>query len=385
MTSTYHNTLKGYLVPFISLIYMVGMMGTRPLIPLLAVELGANSINVGFIVALFPLLPFFTAIKAGIFIDKIGYKRPLIVSIIFGSIALILPFWFDNLLFIYFSQIIAGFAQLVFVVAAQAYSGRKSNPEERERNVFTFSLGVAIGSFLGPFIGGICSDQSGYPIAFFILGFVSFLSVFFAFFLEEDKNSGSGEENSKIHFLQTMKLLEVKNLRYSILLSILILLGKDMYVAFFPLLGKEFGLSDTYIGTIIGLNAGAGIVARWCLPSLVHRFSKNTIVLITTFMSGLFFCLLPFFTKGLALVTLSILLGLTLGIGQPISVLTTISSLPSKRRGEGLGLRLSLNRFFQMTSPVLLGFSAHLIGIFSVFIIVGGIIIMGSTKIKIEE
>ncbi|MFC0557602.1 hypothetical protein ACFFH4_00860 [Halalkalibacter alkalisediminis] len=51
---------------------------------------------------------------------------------------------------------------------------------------------------------------------------------------------------------------------------------------------------------------------------------------------------------------LSFILGLSLGMGAPLSISRTITTLPKNRVGEGLGLRLSLNRLTQVVFPVLL-------------------------------
>lgn len=160
---------------------------------------------------------------------------------------------------LYISQTIAGISQLIFIVAAQTYAGNAKNENEREKNVFTFSLGFAIGSFIGPFIGGLISDIGGYPLSFLILGSVSFLSIIFMPFLKDFRQENGNQK--EINLMETIRLLKIGNLRKAFLLSILILLGKDIYIVFFPLLSNEFGMSDTLIGTMVALNAGAGIVS----------------------------------------------------------------------------------------------------------------------------
>lgn len=84
---------------------------------------------------------------------------------------------------------------------------------------------------------------------------------------------------------------------------------------------------------------------------------------------------------------LSFILGMGLGIGQPLSISTTILSLPKNRVGEGLGLRLSVNRLTQVVGPITFGAVANLLGYSAVFWIVGGVIFFGSfkTKIKIDS
>lgn len=364
---------------FISVcLFMITIAGSRPLIPLYARDLGASHAEIGIIVALFSFLPLFLSIKAGKIIDRIGVRSPLILGILFGSLSMVVLAVFNNLVGIYISQIFSGLAQLIFVLSIQAYAGQFSKSKLREYFISIFSIAVAAGSFVGPLISGGLSDLLSNTYAFFILGIVILLAVPSSFLLRklqvkelEPADQGEKEENS-------FKLLRIKDLRKAVLVSSLVLLAKDAYIAFFPLLAAEKGVSTLAIGVIISLNAAAGILIRSILPWVVRRLKRNVIITISIVVAGIIYILNPFVDSVIGLSILAFVLGFCSGIGQPLSIYSTISLLPQDRVAEGLGLRLMFNKLTQIIAPLSLGAVSSIAGMSGVFYVCGAIIMAGS-------
>ncbi|MEH7084606.1 MFS transporter [Neobacillus drentensis] len=364
---------------FISVcLFMITIAGSRPLIPLYARDLGVSHAEIGIIVALFSFLPLFLSIKAGKIIDRIGVRSPLILGILFGSLSMIVLAVFNNLAGIYISQIFSGLAQLIFVLSIQAYAGQFSKSKLREYFISVFSIAVAAGSFVGPLISGGLSDLLSNTYAFFILGFVILLAVPSSFLLRklqvkklEPADQGEKEENS-------FKLLRIQDLRKAVLVSSLVLLAKDAYIAFFPLLAAEKGVSTLAIGVIISLNAAAGILIRSILSWVVRRLKRNVIITISIVVAGIIYILNPFVDSVIGLSILAFVLGFCSGIGQPLSIFSTISSLPQGRVAEGLGLRLMFNKLTQIIAPLSLGAVSSIAGMSGVFYVCGAFIMAGS-------
>lgn len=374
--------IRKHLVVIMTSFYILGVTGTRPLVSLLSHNLGATLVEIGIITAIFAFLPFFIAIQIGKYIDQRGYKIIILVSSFFSFIGLILPLIIPNLFGIYLSQIITGVAYTIFIVAGQSMAGATVNEKNnRDSNVMKFSLGMALGSFLGPFIGGFFSEKLGYQQAFLSLSIGCLIAMLLSFLIIESRGKEvQGHDHKKIG--NTIVLLKEANFRKVILIGVLILFGKDIYTAFFPLLGLEFGLSNSMIGIIISINALAGIIIRWSLPILLKKFLKTNIIVGSILLSGLCMFALPFNGHSFVLTILSFILGIGLGIGQPLSISATIQYLPKERVGEGLGLRLSANRLTQLLSPLIVGGIAELVSMKGVFYIVGLALCFGSNKLR---
>jgi len=381
MPTAHDYTRLGIIAAF----FMIGMMGTRPLVPLIADENGASAVEIGIIVSMFPVLSLLFAVRIGKVIDRVGSKKPIFISTLIASLSLMIPFVSSKLAGIVISQLVAGIANTTFVVASQSYAGHSSQPSERENNILKFSIGVAIGSFLGPLIGGWLADLFTTAYAFLILSFIGVLSIFFVVALTPYQMEVKQKQKSSRSVFETFYLLKIKNVRRAFLISSLILLGKDMFTAYFPLLALQFGLSNTSIGVIVAMNALAGIFVRLFMPKLIKWFGRTNVILLSIVTSGLFFILIPLSQHELWLGMLSFLLGMGLGIGQPLSIATTLQSLPPDRAAEGLGFRMTSNRLTQTVSPFIFGVIAQSFGMAAVFFITGAIILVGSIKSKIEE
>jgi predicted MFS family arabinose efflux permease len=279
MSSILDSKRDQYILAFASLFLMAGVMGTRPLVPLLANQYGAGVGHIGVIVSLFSFLPLLLAIKMGVWIDHHGTKKPLFISSLLCSTSFLLLFFIPSLAGLYLSQVLAGFSQTLFVLAAQTFVGNTSQPSQRIKNVATFSLGAGTGSFVGPIMGGFSSDVIGYTNSFLVLGVFSMIAALIIGFIKESQQGvQSVGPHDAFNKEATYLLMRNRDLRKVFLISSLVLLAKDMYVAYFPLLANSSGLSGSMIGIIVSMHTIAGVLIRWYLPQLTERFGKSEVI-----------------------------------------------------------------------------------------------------------
>jgi MFS family permease len=83
--------------------------------------------------------------------------------------------------------------------------------------------------------------------------------------------------------------------------------------------------------------------------------------------SGAIYFLFPLFEQPWILAGISFLLGLSLGCGNPLSMILIYASSPQGRTGEALGLRMSLNKVIQIGVPLLFGYLGSMLGLMAVF------------------
>jgi predicted MFS family arabinose efflux permease len=263
----------------------------------------------------------------------------------------------------------------VFVLSMQAYSGQFPKSKLREYYITVFSIAVAAGSFAGPLFSGFLTDSIGYSTAFLTLSFVLLGMLPLSFFFSGKKAMPMLDKSNEGNSFQ---LLRIPDLRKAVLVSSVGLLAKDTYIAFFPLLAAENGLSASAIGVIIALNAGAGMFIRSFLPWISQHLKRDVIITISILVSGAMYMLNPLSNHVLWLSILSIILGLCTGICQPLSIFATIITLPKERVAEGLGLRLTFNKLTQIVGPLSLGSLSSAVGMPGIFYACGAIILMGS-------
>ncbi|WP_102344770.1 MFS transporter [Bacillus sp. Marseille-P3661] len=371
---------NSYLIFTSTSLFLFSIAGSRPLIPLFSSQLGANNVQIGLIVSLFSLLPLFLSIKLGKVVDRVGSKVPLAIGITLGGFSLGVPWFFHGLGGIYVSQILSGFSQVLYVISMQAYIGGFSKSKVRNHYINIFSVSVAFGSFIGPLISGFFSENVGYSMTLALLGFILLLSSPLSLLFKKKSLKGNLERKEEKN--KSIDLLSIPGLRKAFLISAIVLLSKDIYIAFFPLLAESKGISTSVIGLIIAVNSLAGIFIRVILPLLVQRFNQSFIITISIIAVGFIYLLNPLFSNEYILGALSFILGLCMGVGQPLSISSSISLLPDRRVGEGLGLRLSINKFTQVIVPVFLGLASSVVGIGGVFYLSGLLIITSSIEPK---
>lgn len=354
------------LVIFVT-IFSTGVLGSRVIIPLVSKDLGANSIHVGIIVSLFSILPFFFSIKIGEKIDSMNYKFPMYLGVVLGGIGLIIPFIHPKLVSIILSQLICGVSHTIFALSGQRFAGLAFGREKSHFAIAQFSLGMALGTFIGPLLAGMLSDLFDYYVAFAILGILTFTSIFFVFFLKG--TSDTSDFNNKITTKKSsaLHLLSSRQLRTAILLSTIVLFAREIFTTYFPVYADELGYSSTNIGFVVSVNTIAAILIRIFLSNLLKNYSVTKLVTVSIIYAGLILFIMPFFDSLTVITILSFLLGLSLGLGQPLSIMMTVDALSSNSTGGGLGLRITFNRLTQVVAPIALGGAASLFGISSVF------------------
>jgi multidrug resistance protein len=139
-----------FLTVFIDLL---GFGITIPLNPHLATKMGADSIAVGQLMAIYSLLQFLMSPVWGRLSDRFG-RRPIMLLSIAGTGISHLAFAFSSELWMLF--IARGFAGFfgANIATAMACMADVSSPEERSKNMGLVGAAFGLGFLFGPLIGG---------------------------------------------------------------------------------------------------------------------------------------------------------------------------------------------------------------------------------------
>src|SRR5699024_5209335 len=154
--------------------FMFSVSGTRPIVPLFAKSLGMDNTTIGFIIATYAFIPFFLSVFLGRFIDKIGTSPPLFLSFILAIVGLTLLSFLKNMTGLLLSQTIVGTSQVFFMITMQTYASNFKEKIKMSKYITFFSIGIALGSFLGPAVNGYISDYWEYSASFLYSGVLLF-------------------------------------------------------------------------------------------------------------------------------------------------------------------------------------------------------------------
>lgn len=366
-------------------LFFAAIMGTRPIIPLLAVELEFSGAEIGVLVAMFSVLPLFGATAVGTWMDRHGAKGVLLFGALATAIGLMCPMLLPSRPGLYISQIIAGCGFTMYTIAAQKHAGSLGrSSEDRQRNIASFSFLVALGSFAGPILVGLIAEHIGFIRALFLSTVSIFACLVFLLGFEDTQYQPGGERGRLLS--NPLSALSYHNFMFrAFLISAFVLLARDTYIAYFPLHAQNNGVSTSWIGIIIGLHNGGSVLARALLMTFVRHLGRNITVILSIIFAGLCFLAIPLCHSIPAFIIVSVALGIGLGVGQPLSIITAIGLAPVEKVGQVLGARLTCNRMMQILAPLIFGGMAAQIGLSGAFWAVGTFMVLGSPRLTISD
>ncbi|MFA9560213.1 MFS transporter [Evansella sp. AB-rgal1] len=178
------------------------------------------------------------------------------------------------------------------------------------------------------------------------------------------------------------QLLKIKGMHQAMLVSMLTLAVREAMTTYFPLYGIEKGFSLTQIGLIIGIQGFAAMIIRLLQGKLLQAFSVKNILFICLFSSGCCLLSLYFFSDILIFSIAALLLGLGLGLTQPLSTVSVVNIAPVAFSAQALGIRLGGNRLSQLVSPLSFGMVAQWATVGFVFGIAAILLMGGSVYYK---
>jgi len=361
-----------YLIVFLNIIIHGSFSGSRVTLALLAIELGANALEIGFMVALYSVPPLFLGIFSGRVVDRYGVRPPMLLGASLCGCGLLLPYLWQHIAALYVSAAVIGAAFVFFNVSVQNLAGAWGPREGRAKNFSTLSLGYSISGLLGPLAAGFMIDYQGHAAAYLFFSLSTLIPVAVLAFYRKmkliEKPQAADRKRS------AFDLLRLPELRKVLIMSAMIVTGWDLYMFYLPIYAHSIGLSASMIGIVLGIYAAATFIVRFSLPYLTRRYAARHVLAVSMFCGAITFVLFPFVKTALLLGALSFVIGLALGCGQPVTLLMSYNRSPAGRTGEATGVRMALNHFAHSAVPVMAGALGSTFGIAPVFMLIAGIL-----------
>ena len=355
-----------YLITLLNVINGISLRGSRVLLSLFAIQLGAGAFEIGFLISLSSIFQLMLGIYAGRVTDRHGYRLPMLFGSLGAGVSMIVPYLWPHLGSLYASRVLTGVTFIFFMVAVHNLAASLGGPEMRTRNLSTFSLGQSVAGLLGPILIGFSIDHYGYATSYLYLGLLAFLPTcaLFAFpdIVPPRKPGRPPAARSNVR-----ELARISPLRRALVAGAIVFTGADLLSFYIPIYGHSIGLPASTIGMILGAYAAAAFVVRMSMPALVRRLGEERLLALSLFAAGATYLLFPFFHSAWILVVIAFLLGLGMGCGQPLTMILLYSRSPEGRSGEALGLRITVNKVIQIGVPIVFGYVGSAFGLIPVF------------------
>ena len=345
-------------------ITFITMKGSRELMTLYAVDLGAGPLQTGILFALYGLFPFLLAIAAGRLADRFDNRLLMIWGLGSYSLSLALPWFWPSMATLYLVAPLWGFTSMLWVVATQNLVGTLSTADNRTRHYSYYSLGESTGAVIGPVVVGLAIDTITHVPTFLLIAAIP-LACLATVLVKRDSipapapaaagTAGTAASN-------TRELLARPAIRNALLSNAAVMTGLDLFNLYMPIYGHSLGFSATMIGLIVGAFGAAAFVTRLFIPPITRRHGERAMLAGAFIISAAAFCVFPLTTSAPLIGLAAFMLGLGLGCGQPLSMILAFNAAPPGRSAEAISMRLAVSYGAHVVVPPLFGAVGALIG-----------------------
>lgn len=338
--------------------------GVRVALSLYGLHLGASAFSVGLIMGVYGVLPMFLSVAAGRLSDRIGAPRPMLLGTVALAAGAVIPFLWPSIAVLYAASALVGCGFMLYNVAMQNVAGYIGEAEDRSRNLTLIALGFSFSIMIGPSLAGLAIDAVGHRLTFLIF---AVLPVFSLIVLGMIRLPQAPQHPGRHAERRALDLLRDRRLQPIFVTSVLLSMSWELYTFVLPVYGSSIGLSPTAIGLIMGSFSAAILVIRFLLPLFAKRLDALKVISVTLVYSAALYVLFPFSTSAWVLAVLSFLLGLAMGIPQPLVIILLHTHVPAGRVGEAIGIRQASIYASQAFMPILFGALGSALGMGPVF------------------
>ncbi|HWI14567.1 MAG TPA: MFS transporter, partial [Burkholderiales bacterium] len=358
------------------LLWNSGFKGARVVSTLYALELGAQPFDTGLLLSTYGLFPLLLAVYAGRVSDAYGVRSPLLGGVIVSACGVVLPFFWPTYAGLFAGAALSSTGFIFVQVSMQTLTGSLGSGHERTQNINSYALVVSLADLLGPVAAGFLIDHTGHVRAYLWLGMFNAVAVVGVLWLLPRFSHARRAADAVRR--RMIDLFKIPDLRRIMLASAVVMTGLDLFQLYMPLYGHSAGLSASAIGMTLGAYAAAGFVTRALIPVLIKRYTEQAIMMHSLVLAAAAFVAIPFFVNAYVLGAICFVLGLGMGVGQPLAVILTYNFSPPGRAGEALGLRIAINNSMHVVAPSTFGAIGSLVGLGPVFWVTAAFLVLGA-------
>jgi len=340
-------------------------MGSKVVVSLLALDLGASQILIGVLTALYALVPMFMAVYSGRLTDRIGMRVPLLIGSLLTAAAMLCGSLWQQLPALFATATLMGAAFVFHNVAIQNLTGSRGRPEDRAGNFSILTISYSVSTFIGSMIAGFSIEYAGHGRAFLSFALLTILPI--AVLIFHPRFTRAPVQGAEKKERRALDLLRDPPLRRAVIIGGLMIASDELYGFYMPIHAYSAGLSASSIGLILGTYAAATFISRLLLPFITRRVQPNEVIFWFMLLSASGFLLLPALTTFHLLALVSFFIGIGSGVGPPLAMTLAYNRSPAGRTGEVAGLRLTLNNVARIVIPLASGMLGAALGSAPVF------------------
>ena len=340
-----------------------------------ALQVGVSPAYLGLLAASFAIVPLFASLIIGRAADA-GHEAQILMygSVLMFMAGLGLLTSSSSLLLILLWNILIGIGHSMSVIAQQSKIAQR--PTSKLDSAFGhYTLSGAAGQALAPIFIALYGGAAIIPntralfLVYTLTVSISFI-IAARLFLKRGYNKSQQINLPKEKIRVAIKSLSPvvrKHLFGAMLASMMVTGAVDIIALYLPALGVKRGIPAATIGILLSLQSVASMISRVFLSKLVKKLGRSELITLSTVLAAITIGIFIFPLSLPVIAVALFLVGICLGIGQPLTMTIISITVPPASRGMWLAIRLIANRFGQSAVPGAIGLLAAPFGVSGVF------------------
>ena len=351
------------------LIDLIGFGIVIPILPFLSPQLGADKMDIAFIISTYAVFAGLSGPFWGRLSDRLGRKPVIMICLAGAAVSYVMLGLASSLWMVYFAR---GFAGLMAgnLGVASAMMADITPPEQRAKGMGLIGAAFGLGIVLGPMLGGLLSGEDGsFTLPCIVAGLMSVLAIISAaLFLPESLDrkrrvANRQEQQSKGRLTYYQLLRQTRN-RLLTLQFVLHTISVSSITYLFPLwAGDMLDWSAREVGIMFGVQGAIMVLFQGGLIGPLTRWLgewRLLCICVSAFFVGL---LGGVFATTMITMVSCMYLAMT-GATLCMPLLNTIVShrTPVEYRGRVLGTTSAASSWGRVIGPLMGGSNLALFG-----------------------
>lgn len=384
----------------VTILVQIAIYAIRPLVSYQAIALGADTVQLGVIVASFAAMPLLIVVPIGRWSDRWGQRRFVVVGA--AVVALVtagLPL-VGNLVWLLVAHATLGLGHVMHVVGIQTLIAKGSSNDLRDRRFAVFTVINSLGLLIGPAATGLLigdvsavgGDTSGtVPNANLVFGLAAALSgagaaigVSLRLFpgrLALRPSAGDAADAPSNSLRALRQVLRVPSMPTAMFASLTVLASVDILTAYLPAYAEATGISVRVVGLLLAAQGLTALLSRIAMLPLIRLLTRRWVLVLSMATAAAALAVLPFTTSVPVLFLIMAVAGFGLGLGQPVTLAWVAARAPREIRGTAMSVRLSGNRLGQTVIPAAVGGVAGALGLAALFLTPAALLAAGGALV----
>jgi MFS family permease len=363
------------LVPFLAHVTLIQTLSLiiRITTSYRAIELGLPVLWLGIIATGFAIIPVFTALQVGRWIDRGNDARAtwLGSALVFAAC---IGFWAwpRSAMYLLGFSVLLGFGHMFCMAGHQMLAVRSGGKRSRETALGYYMVAASIGQGLGPFVVGWLGGAAALPptgLLFAISLAVAAASVIVAVLIRPAVAKTARHDPGD--FIPIGRLLALRGFAAVMVSSVVTVTALDLLVIYLPALGAERQIDSNHIGLLLTVRSVASLVSRVFYARLIFAVGRMPLTLTSMLASAAGFLVLALPLPLPIIYAVLICLGFAIGIASTLTLSGVMYLSPPEVCGTALTLRMTGNRVGQIIFPALAGFLAAATGVAGILLALG--------------